>query len=149
MKGQIADQIQPGSRWLSIFIGEKKSAIRLSFLIRVLDQVELFKVPLLPREFKGVIYFNEQAIPIVNWEAFGIEIFLNPLVLVLEQGKDRIGIEVEGTGNVEEYSPGPDAKEDGFWIELDSDKGVWGLDEKRLFKTLRQSRVSRDFEPGT
>ena len=138
MTGRPADQVGPARRWLRFSLGEKKSALRLDCLVRVLDQIELFLLPFLPKEFKGVIYFNEQAVPIVNWEIFGIKSSSGGLVMILEQGKDWIGMEVKDTGKVEEYRPGPGAKENGFWIELDSEKGIWGLDEEKFFKTLRQ-----------
>jgi|GEM_PF-1394084 len=145
MSGQVADQIlasrSSSVRWLQISLGEKRSAIRLSSLVRVLDRAELFSVPLLPKEFKGVIYFNERAVPILSWKEFKIEIFLNPLVLVLENGNDWVGIEVESTGKVEEYQMGSRLREDGFWVELDSEKGIWGIDEEKLFKSLRESPI--------
>lgn len=127
------------TRWLLVSLGERQSGVRLSALVRVLERAELFSVPLLPRVFKGIIYHNERAVPILNWKTFGIELFLNPLILILAQGKDWLGIEVEATGKVEEYGWRAGFKKDGFWIELDEDKGIWGIDEEKLFQSLRES----------
>ncbi len=138
MSGQLAGRETAGSRWLLFRLGEKQCALRLSGLVRVLDQAELFLAPKLPGEFKGVIYFNEQAVPVVNWEAFGIKPGSGRLLLIVEQGKDRVGLEVEETGKVGEYNLGPGVKEKGFWVELEPERGIWGLDQDKFFSALKQ-----------
>ncbi len=131
---------RPGTveRWLNFSVGGRASAVRLDCVVRVVDKIELFRVPLAPREFKGVIYFNERAVAVLNWEAFSVSAPLAGLTLILEQGKDWLAIEVAETGKVEEYHLGPESKAKGFWRELDSSRDIWGLDEFELFKAVRQ-----------
>ena len=128
------------SRWLVFAISDRKVAISLEHMVIILKQAEIFSVPLTGKEFKGIFYYNDKAVPILNWE------FLTGKsrapqdqgILILEQNDDLLGIEIDEVARVEQHPFSGETDEPGFWIDLEPEQGLWALNVGNLFKALRK-----------
>jgi len=127
-----------GSRWLVFSLGDIDGALGVDYLVKVLELPEVFSVPFCGGRFKGVIYYLERAVPILDWGFIGKGDISGRIVVLVEWSGELIGIEIERVKGVEEYALVDAGREDGYWIELDGSKNIWALDINRLFKGLRE-----------
>jgi chemotaxis signal transduction protein len=128
------------SRWLVFAISDRKVAVSLEHMVIILKRAEIFPVPMAGKEFKGIFYYNDKAVPVLNWE------FLTGKsgeprdqgILILEQSDDLLGIEIDEVAKVEQHPFSGETGEPGFWIDLDPGRGLWALNVGNLFKALRK-----------
>jgi len=126
------------SRWLVFGLGDRDGALAVDYLVKVLEVPEIFRVPFCGDRFKGVIYYLERAVPVLDWGFIGKGDISGKMVVLVEWSGELIGIEIERVKGVEEYALVEAGKEEGYWIELDGSKNIWALDIDRLFKGLRE-----------
>jgi len=137
------------SRWLVFRAGGKKAAIGLEYMVKVLERAELFTVPLSGKEFKGIIYYNDIAVPVLSWEFLNGRKISGKSILILEQNQDLLGVEVDEVSMVEEHRAPKKTSGAGFWVELSKESGLAGLEVERLFETLRKKRAYPEGTGGT
>lgn len=140
------DQAQGGggpgksTRWLVFASHDRKVAISLGHMVKILKKAEIFPVPLSGKEFKGIFYYNDKAVPVLNWEVL-IGNYRAPRdqgILILEQNDDLLGLVIDEVARVEEHEFSGATEEPGFWIDLKPDQGLWALNIRNLFKALRK-----------
>ena len=126
------------SRWLVFSTGERNAAISIGYMVKILERAELFQVPLMGEEFKGIIYYNELAVPVLDWEYLTGKKIAGANILILEEGNELLGIEIDEPARVEEHrSPGR-MGEQGYWAEMDPGMGLWALNVANVFRALRK-----------
>jgi chemotaxis signal transduction protein len=95
-------------------------------------------VPLSGKEFKGVIYHNDQAVPILDWEFLTGRKISRENIVIIEYNGDLLGMEIGELAKVEEH-PGKDLNGDeGFWIDMEPENGLYALNAAKLFQALRK-----------
>jgi chemotaxis signal transduction protein len=133
---------EPGAglaaRWLVFQISDRKIAVSLERMVKILKQAETFPAPLSGREFKGIFYYNDKAVPVLDWEFLTGRPYetKDPGILIIELGEDLLGVQVEESAKVEHHALTGGEDEAGFWIDLDPTRGLWGLNVSNLFKAL-------------
>jgi chemotaxis signal transduction protein len=144
VSGSAQGGINPGSglraRWLIFSSSDRRVAISLEHMVKIVKQVEIFKVPMAGKEFIGIFYYNDKAVPVLNWE-FLIGKSRPPRdqgILILEKDDDLLGIEIDEVARVEERPFAGESGEPGFWIDLDPVQGLWALNVGNLFKALKK-----------
>lgn len=89
-------------RWLVWSFRGRIFAVELSRVFQVIERAEIFPVPLTSKNSSGVLYYQEEAIPVVNPEVLpGIEggdegtKILPELILLVEWDGYKVGIPVD------------------------------------------------------
>ena len=126
------------SRWLVFSIGERKVAVGIDYMVKILEHSELFRVPLSGREFKGVIYHNDLAVPILDWEFLTGRKISCENILIIEQNDDLLGMEIGELAKVEEHPWNDLNGDEGFWIDMEPENGLYALNVAKLFQALRK-----------
>jgi len=127
---------QPG-KWLLVRIGDTRRAVDFNCLLRIVEKTEIYPVPLCGKEFLGVIYYEDKAVPVVNLKALFQMENQGEQCLILEEQGDLIAILVEEVEGILESEPRERAEE--FWLVLEEE--LWGLDSHRLFRKLREGQT--------
>jgi len=131
----------PRTRLLVFSIGDRKVAIGLECMVKILERAELFRVPLAGREFKGIIYYNDLAVPVLDWEFLTGKKLSGKNLLILEQEHDLMAMEIDELARVEEHPVIDRTGAEGFWIDMDPKHGLYALNVEKLFQSLRKSGI--------
>ncbi len=134
--GEEGGALAQSSRWLVFSLGDRRAAVPLEYMVRILERAEIFPLPVGGREFKGVIYYNDMAVPVLQWKfLLGREI-AGANILIVEYGNDLLGMEIGELAKVEERKDV--MLSDGFWTDMDPGKGLYALNVDKVFQALRK-----------
>jgi len=135
---------EPSKRWLLVVVGSEELAVRFDYLLRIIDDAQIFSVPLSGDYFQGLIYYQEQAVPVINWKAISELKNQGNMFLILEEGKDLIALQVKEVGGI--FWAEPEKEQNSLWYELDSGKRA--LRVENLFASLRQGSFKAKEQGG-
>ncbi len=149
---QVSKKRDPGSRWLVWSFNDRLFAVDLARVFQVIEKAPLFPVPLTSMNTVGVIYYQEEAIPVIHPGTLPGRLqgesrpeILPELILLVEWDKKKIGIPVDRVIRVVEDFDIEDAVEgapdvSGFPVEaigMYSGRMLYRLDMEELLSALR------------
>jgi chemotaxis signal transduction protein len=138
---EMSTDQEPKIRLLVFSIGDRKVAISLDYMVKILEKAELFKIPLAGREFKGIIYYNELAVPVLDWEFLTGKKLSGKNLLLLEHEQEMLALEIDERARVEEHPLMDLTGAEGFWVDMAPEKGLFALNVKKLFQSLKKNGV--------
>ena len=146
MKSQAIQSptVQPVPRWLVVIAGDEQIALSFDYLLRIIDDAQVYSVPLCGDYFQGVIYYQEQAVPVLNWRAISKIQNQGRMFLILKEGADLVALQINEVKEIL-YAQSKELSDE-LWCEFDSNRRA--LKVEKLFTKLRQGSFKAEEQGG-